>query len=185
MKWRKNCSLAGRSLSPKLAERVRDGLLSRASWSIMLLDAITAGTLPKTTLTQTDVQRLTDLPDEGVRSRAIKLLEFMAGSSRDEVIRTYQVALTLKGDREKGAALFKQNCSACHQIGTVGNQVGPKLGDDEESRPRGDPDKRAGSEWRSESSVARLRRCHRRRHNSQRGTRCGVRWQPDSALSRV
>lgn len=146
-------------LSPKLAERVRDGLLSRASWSIMLLDAITAGTLPKTTLTQTDVQRLTDLPDEGVRSRAIKLLESMAGSSRDEVIRAYQVSLTLKGDRDKGAAVFKQNCSACHQIGTVGNQVGPNLATLKNRGPEAiltnvlDPNREVNPAWRDYVAV--------------------------------
>ena len=146
-------------LSPKLAERVRDGLLSRTSWSIVLLDAIATGTLAKTTLTQSDLQRLTDLPDEGVRSRAIKLLESMAGSSRDEVIRAYQVSLTLKGDRERGAALFKQNCSTCHQIGSVGNQVGPNLATMKNRGPEAiltnvlDPNREVNPAWRDYVAV--------------------------------
>jgi putative heme-binding domain-containing protein len=147
------------NLSPKLAERVRDGLLSRTSWSILLLDAIASGSLPKTTLTQSDVQRMTDLPDEAVRSRAIKLLESMSGSSRDEVIRAYQVALTLKGDRERGAALFKQNCSTCHQIGTVGNQVGPNLATMKNRGPEAiltnvlDPNREVNPAWRDYVAV--------------------------------
>lgn len=146
-------------LSPKLAERVRDGLLSRTSWSILLLDSIADGTLPKTTLSQSDVQRLTDLPDEGVRSRAIKLLESMSGSSRDEIIRSYQVALTLKGDRERGAELFKKNCSTCHQIGTVGNQVGPNLATMKNRGPEAiltnvlDPNREVNPAWRDYVAV--------------------------------
>ena len=114
-------------LSPKLAERVRDGMLSRTSWSVLLLDAITAGRLPAATLSPSDLQRLASVPDDALRSRAIKLLETMVSSTREDVLRSYQVALTLKPDREKGAALFKQHCSICHQIGTVGFQVGPNL----------------------------------------------------------
>ena len=146
-------------LSPKLAERVRDGLMSRTSWSVLLLNAIADGAMPKTTLTQSDVQRLTDLPDEAVRSRAIKLLEAMSGSSRDEVIRTYQVALTLKGDRDRGAALFKQNCSTCHQIGTVGNQVGPNLAAMKNRGPEAiltnmlDPNREVNPAWRDYVAV--------------------------------
>ena len=117
------------------------------------------GAMPKTTLTQSDVQRLTDLPDEAVRSRAIKLLEAMSGSSRDEVIRTYQVALTLKGDRDRGAALFKQNCSTCHQIGTVGNQVGPNLAAMKNRGPEAiltnmlDPNREVNPAWRDYVAV--------------------------------
>jgi len=146
-------------MSPKLAERVRDGLISRTSWSILLLDSIASGSLPKTTLTQSDLQRLTDLPDEGVRSRSIRLLESMAGSSRDEIIRAYQVALTLKGDRERGAALFKQNCSNCHQIGTVGNQVGPNLATMKNRGPEAiltnvlDPNREVNPAWRDYVAV--------------------------------
>ena len=114
-------------LSPKLVEQVRDGLLGRTSWAVMLLDAVSAGRLPATTLSPSDLQRLASIPDDAIRSRAIRLLETMSSSTRDEVLRSYKVALTLKADREKGAALFKQHCSVCHQIGTVGYQVGPNL----------------------------------------------------------
>ena len=65
-------------LSPKLAERVRDGLLGRTSWAVLLLDAMTDGRLPATTLSQSDLQRLASVPDDAVRSRAIRLLETMS-----------------------------------------------------------------------------------------------------------
>ena len=146
-------------LSPKLAESVRDGLLSRATWSIQLLEAIAAGNIPATTLSQSDVQRLADVPDERVRSRAIKLLETMAGSSRDDVIRSYQVALTLSGDRTRGAAIFRQNCSTCHQIGDVGYQVGPNLATMKNRGPEAiltnvlDPNREVNPAWRDYVAI--------------------------------
>ena len=146
-------------LSPKLAERVRDGMLSRTSWSVLLLDAITAGRLPAATLSPSDLQRLASVPDDALRSRAIKLLETMVSSTREDVLRSYQVALTLKPDREKGAALFKQHCSICHQIGTVGFQVGPNLATMKNRGPEAiltnvlDPNREVNPAWRDYIAV--------------------------------
>ena len=141
-------------LSPKLSEQARDGLLSRTSWAVLLLDDIVNGKLAQTTLTQTDLQRLADLPDEAVRSRAIKLLELSAGSSRDDVLRSFQVSLSLKGDPDRGADVFKQHCAVCHQVGTVGNQVGPNLATLKNRGPEAiltnvlDPNREVNPAWR-------------------------------------
>ena len=54
-------------LSPKLAERVRDGMLSRTSWAVLLLDAISVGRLPAATLSPSDLQRLASVPDDALR----------------------------------------------------------------------------------------------------------------------
>lgn len=146
-------------LTPKLAERARDGLLSRTSWAVLVLDAITAGRLPAATLSPSDLQRLASVPDDAVRSRAIRLLESVTSSTRDEVLRSYQVALTLKPDLDKGAALFKQHCSVCHQIGTVGFQVGPNLATMKNRGPEAiltnvlDPNREVNPAWRDYIAV--------------------------------
>lgn len=46
---------------------------------------------------------------------------------RSEVLERYRPALTLKGDLERGARLFQQNCLGCHVIQGVGAAVGPDL----------------------------------------------------------
>lgn len=115
------------AMSPALVPKAREALLRRPAWAVAFLDAINAGTLPASSVTPTELQRLADLPDDAVRSRAIKLLESTARSSREDVLRAYQVALTLKGDATRGQAVFRQHCSVCHQIGSVGHQVGPSL----------------------------------------------------------
>lgn len=146
-------------LSPKLAERVRDGMLGRTSWAVLLLDAMSAGRLPPTTLSPSDLQRLASVPDDAVRSRAIRLLGTMTSSTRDDVLRSYQVALTLKPDPVKGAALFTQHCAVCHQIGKVGFQVGPNLATMKNRGPEAiltnvlDPNREVNPAWRDYIAV--------------------------------
>jgi len=146
-------------LTPALAAQAREGLMSRTSWTVLLLDAITNSRLPNSTLSPSELQRLADLPDEGVRSRALKLLETTARSSRDEVLRSYQVSLTLTGDKAKGAAVFKQHCSVCHQIGSVGHQVGPNLATLKNRGPEAiltnvlDPNREVNPAWRDYLAV--------------------------------
>ncbi len=148
------------AMSPALVPKAREALLRRPVWAAALLDAITAGTLPASSITPTELQRLADLPDDAVRSRAIKLLETTARSSRDDVLRAYQVALTLKGDAARGQAVFRQHCSVCHQIGSVGHQVGPNLAS---FRNRGaeailanvlDPNREVNPAWRDYVAVS-------------------------------
>lgn len=115
------------SLSPVQTQRAREALLRRSAWAAVLLEAIEGGVLPNTAVTPTELQRLAELPDNALRTRALRLLETTARSSRADVLRAYQVTLTLAGDRERGAAVFRQQCSGCHQIGSVGYQVGPNL----------------------------------------------------------
>ena len=43
------------------------------------------------------------------------------------MVAAYQKALRLKGDPARGKAVFKKECSACHQLEGVGNQVGADL----------------------------------------------------------
>jgi putative membrane-bound dehydrogenase-like protein len=147
-------------MSPALVPRAREALLRRPAWSVAFLDAISTGSLPANSVTPTELQRLADLPDESVRSRAIRLLETTARSSRDDVLRTYQVALTLKGDAQRGQAVFRQHCSVCHQIGSIGYQVGPSLAS---MKNRGaeailtnvlDPNREVNPAWRDYVAVS-------------------------------
>ena len=147
-------------MSPALVPRAREALLRRPAWSAAFLDAISGGTLPASSITPAELQRLADLPDESVRSRAIRLLETTARSSRDDVLRAYQVALTLKGDAQRGQAVFRQHCSVCHQIGTLGHQVGPSLAS---MKNRGaeailtnvlDPNREVNPAWRDYVAVS-------------------------------
>jgi putative heme-binding domain-containing protein len=72
-------------------------------------------------------QRLLAHRSEEVRRRAAKLFADALNADRQKVIETYQAVLSAKGDAPRGAELFRKNCSVCHQLGGVGNAVGPDL----------------------------------------------------------
>ena len=114
-------------LSPKVVERAREMLLNRADWATALLTAISESRIRANIVSSAELQRLTGHPDKTLRTIAAEQLKAMGTSSRDDVIRKYQSALSLVGNSQRGGELFKKNCSTCHQIGGVGHQVGPNL----------------------------------------------------------
>jgi putative heme-binding domain-containing protein len=48
-------------------------------------------------------------------------------ASRQKVVAEYRAALNLKGDPQKGAAIFEERCATCHRLGGRGNAVGPDM----------------------------------------------------------
>src|SRR5262249_10565416 len=71
------------------------------------------------------VQLLQAHADARLRDRAARLFAKLA--RRADVVAAYQKALQLKGDPARGKAVFKKECSACHQLEGVGTQVGADL----------------------------------------------------------
>jgi putative heme-binding domain-containing protein len=61
-----------------------------------------------------------------LRQRAGTLLP-TAASEPGEIIRRYQPALQLAGDKARGAGWFSRNCLVCHALGGQGQAVGPDL----------------------------------------------------------
>jgi putative heme-binding domain-containing protein len=43
------------------------------------------------------------------------------------VVEVYEKSLRMRGDRERGKAVFKEQCSSCHRLEGVGQQVGADL----------------------------------------------------------
>ena len=65
-------------------------------------------------------------PAAAVRARAVKIFT-TAQPRRQDVVEAYQKSLRMSGDRERGKAIFKEKCSACHRLEGVGRQVGADL----------------------------------------------------------
>ena len=69
---------------------------------------------------------LQNYPDAVVRRRAARL--FAGGlAKREDVVAVYQEALRLKGDRDRGKAIFKNHARACHRSKGSASQVGADL----------------------------------------------------------
>src|SRR5262249_8677053 len=104
-----------------------NALLSRTEWAELLLEQIEQKTITPAELGTVTQQKLLKHSSESVRKRAAGLLTTVS-SDRQKVIKGYKGVNDLSGNRERGHALFLQNCATCHRLRDEGNAVGPDLG---------------------------------------------------------
>ena len=62
-----------------------------------------------------------------MRARAVRIFASAINKDRQKVIDSYRLVLALHGDAEHGLKVFTKNCSTCHRLGNIGNDVGPNL----------------------------------------------------------
>ena len=122
----RSCSAHGREMSPKLRATAAEALFARPAWVGAFLDAVEKGTVGRADVDPARLELLKSYPDAAVRARAARLFA-AAQARRQDVVAAYQKALQLKGDRERGKAVFKAHCSSCHRLEGVGQQVGADL----------------------------------------------------------
>jgi putative heme-binding domain-containing protein len=116
-----------RGYGPARRQQVLDVLLSRDLWIERLLTAIEAGDISTADLDANRRQRLSAHPSEAIREKGIKLLAGSSSADRQQVVDDYRPALTLTGDRVRGAQLFAKTCAQCHKLQGIGHEVGPDL----------------------------------------------------------
>ena len=93
----------------------------------LLLDAIEAGEIQKTSLGWSRSVRLMTQGNQDLKNRARSLLASEDGH-RQEIVQQYQPSLEREGNPSKGKQVFQQNCAVCHQMGsTIGTAFGPDL----------------------------------------------------------
>jgi putative heme-binding domain-containing protein len=115
------------ALNPAVRERIVDALLKRSDRTAGLLDAMEAGVIQRRDLSLMQMVSLRQRTDSELQPRAIKLLGAASDAKRQEVVERFRPALELRGDRERGKALFQQRCQSCHRVATEGFTVGPDL----------------------------------------------------------
>jgi putative membrane-bound dehydrogenase-like protein len=111
---------------PEARTEVLTTLTSRPEWLRSLLAEIENGKIPASQIGQVFQQSLLKHPDENISERAAKL--FASNPDRTKIIHQYDEVPKLAGDRDRGHALFTQNCAPCHRVHDEGNVVGPDLG---------------------------------------------------------
>jgi putative heme-binding domain-containing protein len=92
-----------------------------------LLDALEQGRIAPGEVDPYTRTALLKIQSTEFRQRADKLLVNTLTPDRERVIREFQPALKLAGDRRHGAVVFANVCLVCHAIQGQGNQVGPDL----------------------------------------------------------
>lgn len=113
--------------SPSLRQQIIEMLLSRPQWTRRLVEALGERREIAATLSASHRQRLLSIEDDAIRSRIEELLGGPLSSDRKAVVTANRKALRLAGDAARGRTLFQKNCAVCHQLGGLGNNVGPDL----------------------------------------------------------
>lgn len=116
-----------RSLTPRLRTETLALLVARPERLAALLDAVESKVIRRVDFASTQLNFLMNHRDAALRARAVKLLTATNVSSREEVVKSFQAALTLPGDAAKGKKTFTERCSFCHRLGGEGFVLGPDL----------------------------------------------------------
>ena len=113
-------------MTPKLRATAAEALFTRPAWVGAFLDAVEKGTIGRADVEPARLELLKSYPDAAVRARVARV--FAASQTRrQDVVAAYQKALQLKGDAARGKDVFKAQCSSCHRLEGVGQQVGAEL----------------------------------------------------------
>jgi putative membrane-bound dehydrogenase-like protein len=107
-----------------------DHLLKRAPWSMALLEALDRGAVPSALLGPANVHRLRIHPNAAVSQRANALMDKLRGpeaKEKEALIARLVREVEKPGNAARGREIFAANCANCHQIGDLGNLVGPNL----------------------------------------------------------
>jgi putative heme-binding domain-containing protein len=113
--------------SPELRASATETMFSRPGWIEAFLDAVQQGKVNRADVDAARIQTLVTQADTRHRARAAELFAGTKLARRQDVVAAYQKALELEGDPVRGKAVFKKECSACHQLEGVGFQAGADL----------------------------------------------------------
>ena len=72
-------------------------------------------------------RKLQQSKDAAVAALANELLPKPSTATREEVIKQFEPALALAGDKAKGHEIYTQRCASCHRFKGEGNAFGPDL----------------------------------------------------------
>jgi putative membrane-bound dehydrogenase-like protein len=113
------------AMTPAVRATATEVLLGRNNWVIAFLDAVESRKVARADIDPARVALLKKSPARNIGIRAAKL--FAAPADRQKVFEEYRKALDMKGDIDKGKLVFKNQCSACHKLDNVGEEVGADL----------------------------------------------------------
>lgn len=105
----------------------------RVDDAVWFLQEIEAGEIPRTVVDPATAKKLRQHPKADVKAAAGRLLA--TDPNRAKVLKRYAVSAAELGDAMVGKTLFKEHCSACHQVAGVGTNVGPDISDSRTKTP--------------------------------------------------
>jgi putative membrane-bound dehydrogenase-like protein len=113
------------SHTPALRAQILDVIASRRSWVATLGEHLAAGVIHVYELNASVRQRILDLTENSPQWQ--KTLAIQSSTGRSKVLRSFQPALKMDGNPERGGVFFRKHCINCHKIAQEGFEVGPQL----------------------------------------------------------
>ena len=114
------------SFSPQLRQSVVAMLMSRSETTLVLLNAVAAGSIHASQINARQRQQLLRSRNADVAARAEKVFARNA-STRQQVVDRYASARELEADATRGREVFAKRCATCHKFDGQGHAVGPDL----------------------------------------------------------
>ena len=115
------------TLTPRLRSEAIAALLARPDRALALLQSIDKRAVQPSELNSTQVKFLNQHKDPKVQAEAHRLLVTRQTTGRQEIVNSYQPAISVKGSAPAGKVVYEQRCASCHRAGKQGNAVGPDL----------------------------------------------------------
>lgn len=120
--------LAGwKGYAPAFRSAVLRFSLERPGRAQLLLQEVKAGRIGAAEISTADAAQLQQSKDAAVAALAKELLPKPSTATREEVIKQFEPALALAGDKAKGKELYTQRCATCHRFKGEGSAFGPDL----------------------------------------------------------
>jgi putative membrane-bound dehydrogenase-like protein len=113
--------------SPSVRGEAAEALFARPERIRTLLTAVEQRVIQPNQLDPARVAFLLKHPDTAIRQAAEQLLGGVKLARREDAVAAYRDVLELTGDRQRGKAVFKRDCSACHRLEEVGYDLGLPL----------------------------------------------------------
>jgi putative membrane-bound dehydrogenase-like protein len=105
-------------------------LLRRSEWSMELLSALSAKTIPMSDLGVQGPGRLLNHPDPVVARKAATVLLALGAiptREKDALVARFQAAFQKPAEVKNGKELFEKHCAVCHKFRDKGKEIGPNL----------------------------------------------------------
>ena len=114
--------------SPSVRDAILTQALSREGWTRSLISEVTSGAIAPHDIGAAHRQILLTHADPAIKAAAADLFGASGvEASKAQLIARYQTEMLADADPEVGKSFFVRHCSACHQLGGVGQNVGPDL----------------------------------------------------------
>jgi len=113
--------------TPRLRAVAIEGLFARRDSMERFVTAVESGKIDRRDVDPPRVAQLLRHGNAKIRKRAEALFRTGRGSDRGMVVERYRQALNTLGSPDKGRAVFRSTCIACHRAEGVGQELAPNL----------------------------------------------------------